>query len=100
VVLIPLGIVALVAVLVGMAAGLAWTPVTVGLAIVAFGVVLLFLINVISFVSVPPMVFFQAYTLEFFGSRYLLLGEQLARTSPTPKLAPIVPPGAAPLPAS
>ena len=98
--LIPLGIVAVVVVLVAIALGLSWTPLTVGAAVIACGAVLLLLVYVISFVSAPAMVFFQAYTLHFFGSRYPLLGDQLALTSVASKPAPLFPPAGAPLPAS
>ncbi|HEV2231846.1 MAG TPA: hypothetical protein VGV68_00425 [Terriglobia bacterium] len=98
--IIPLGIAAVVVVLVGSAAGLAWNTLTLSAAVVAGGGVLMLLIFVMSFVSAPAMVFFQAYALQFFGSRYPLLGAQIDLTSPPPKLPPPITGFVAPLPAS
>jgi hypothetical protein len=100
VIIIPLGIAAVIVVLVGSAAGLSWNTLTLSAAVVAGGGVLMLLIFVMSFVSAPAMVFFQAYALQFFGSRYPLLGGQLALTSPPPKLPPPITGFVAPLPAS
>jgi hypothetical protein len=97
--LVPVGILGVVIVLVASAAGLSWNPVTISLAVVAGGLVLTVLIYVVSFVSAPAMVFFQAFSLHFFGSRYPLLGDQLALTTPAPKPSPPMAP-AAPVPAS
>jgi hypothetical protein len=98
-IIIPLGIAAVVVVLVASAAGLGWNTLTICAAVVAGGGVVMLLIFVMSFVSAPAMVFFQAYALQFFGSRYPLLGAQVDLTAPPPKLPPIT--GlAAPLPAS
>lgn len=99
--LIPVCIIALVVFVGGKAAGLSWNSLTISMAVLAGGVVVLLLIYAMSLISVPLMVFFQAYTLHFFGSRYPLLGEQLALTSRPLKPAFSQFPGAAaPLPAS
>jgi len=83
------------------ATGLTWNSLTISAAVLAGGAVVLLLIYAMSLVSVPLMVFFQAYTLHFFGSRYPLLGEQLALTSrPLNTAFPPSPEAAAPLPAS
>lgn len=98
--LIPVCIAAVVAIVVGSAAGLTWNTVTISVAVVAGGAVLTVLLYVISFVSAPAMVFFQAYSLHFFGSRYPRLGDQLAATSPASQPSPIMPPATGPLPAT
>lgn len=80
--LVPTAILAVVVVLLAKAAELTWTPVTI-IAAISGGVVIFGLIFfVVSLVSAPPMVFFQAYTLHFFGSRYPRLEEQLSLASP------------------
>jgi len=98
--LVSLGIIAVAAVLVGAAIGLGWNTFTISTAVLVSGLILMLLVYVLCFVSAPAMVFFQAYTLHFFGSRYPRLGDQLALTSPPPKVAPIISGGTAPLPAS
>ena len=63
-------------------------------AVVVLGTVALSaILYAIAFVSAPAMVFFQAYTLNFFGSRYAPLGALMAPSPP-------VPPVASPAPAS
>ena len=98
--IIPVGIAAVIVVLVASAAGLSWNTLTICATVVAGGGVLMLLIFVMSIVSTPVMVFFQAYSLQFFGSRYPLLGAQLTLTSPPPKLPPPITGFATPLPAS
>lgn len=97
--LIPLAIAAVAVFPLAKGMGLGWTPWMVGLAVLAGIGVLLCMIFVVSLVSAPPMVFFQAYTLHFFGSRYPLLGEQLAPQTP-PAPPPLSPPAAFPEPAT
>lgn len=98
--LIPLAILTAAVLLVGAAVGLTWDTFTICLAVLVGGVTLMLLVYVICFVSAPAMVFFQSYTLHFFGSRYPRLGDQLALTSPPPKAPPIIPGATVPLPAS
>lgn len=69
-------------VLAGSAAGLAWNYYTIGLAVLLASLAVMLLLYVIAVVSAPAMVFFQAYTLHFFGARYPLLGTMLARMTP------------------
>ena len=61
---------AVILVLVGKAAGLAWTVTTVSLAVIVGSLLFLILIYVIALVSVPATVFFPAYSIYFFASRY------------------------------
>lgn len=91
VLLIPICGVGVIAVLGGKAAGLAWNPYTITLAVVAGCIALAVLVFAISLVSVPAIVFFPAYSIYFFAPRYpplaALLGPQ-----PTGSLAPTSPP--------
>lgn len=98
--IIPLGLVAVVAVLGGAAMGLTWTTLTICAAVLAGGIILMLLIYVLSFISTPAMVFFQSYSLHFLGSRYPRLDVELARTTPPPKMSPLIPGAVDPLPAS
>lgn len=87
--LIPVGGLGVVAVIIGKGAGLTWNVWTVTAAVVAGCIAILFFIYVIALISVPAIVFFPAYSLYFFASRY----PQLARVlyPPPPPLAPITP---------
>jgi hypothetical protein len=98
--IIPLGLTAVVVVLGGAAMGLTWTTFTICLAVLVGGVFLMLLIFVLSFISAPAMVFFQAYSLHFLGARYPRLDIELARTEPPQKIASPIPGGMNPLPAS
>ena len=70
IVLIPFGGIGVIGVLVGRAAGLAWNPVTIAIAIV-FGILaMLAFILLVALVSVPAVIFFPAYSMYFFGERY------------------------------
>jgi len=89
---------AVVAVVVGRAAGLGWNVTTVSLAII-FGSVLFFLlIYLVALVCVPATVFFPAYAMYFFASRYPNLDALLnpAPAPPAPE-APSVPESPPPL---
>jgi hypothetical protein len=74
VLLIPVGGIGVIAVLAGMTAGLTWNLYTITLAIVAGCMMLAILFYVMALVSVPPMVFFPAYSIYFFAARYRQLG--------------------------
>lgn len=76
----------------GKAAGLGWTVTTISLAVILGTILLLILIYLIALVSVPATVFFPAYSIYFFASRYPNL-EALLHPAP-----PSAPPEAAPLP--
>jgi hypothetical protein len=93
-VIVP-GVLAVVA---GSAAGLGWNVTTVSLAII-FGSVLFFLlIYLVALVCVPATVFFPAYAMYFFASRYPNLDALLnpAPAPPAPE-APSVPESPPPL---
>jgi MFS family permease len=93
IVLVPLVIagVAIGAIAAGL--GLTWNPLTIMVTVLVGAVVLFGLFWVVALVSVPSVVFFQSYTLYFFGARYGRLGAMLAPA------APPAPPATAPAPA-
>jgi MFS family permease len=93
--LIPLGIAGVGIFLFARGAGMSWNPLTIGAAVLAGAAAVTLLVFLISFVSSPAMVFFQAYSMHFFGSRYWLLGAALAPPQPPP---PAMPLSTAPLP--
>lgn len=99
VLLIPLGIAGVTAFLIARGLGATWTPWTVGATVLVGAVLLAGLLFVLLLVSAPPMVFFQAYALHFFGSRYGPLGEQLDLQAPPEPSSPS-PPAALPAPAT
>jgi hypothetical protein len=92
---------AVVTVLLGAAAGLTWNVITISLAVICGTVLVMVLIYLISFVSVPAIIFFPAYSLYFLAGRYPRLANVLnpapvaAETPvvlPSPLLAPEPPP--------
>ena len=91
--LIPAGILGVALFFLGKAAGLTLNPLTVGLAIVFGGGVFFVLLYLVAFVSLPAMIFFEAYSLHFYGARYEPLGRIL---SPPPPPQP--PPAIVPVP--
>jgi len=90
VLLIPIGGLGIISVLLAKAAGVAfsWNVFTITAVAVA-GFVLLFLIfYVVSLISVPVIVFFPAYSIYFFASRYHRLADVIY---PAPPPVPITP---------
>jgi hypothetical protein len=85
VLLIPIGGLGLLSVLLGQGAGLTWNALTITLAVVAGSVVLLLLLYGLSLISVPVIVFFPAYAMQFFAARYPLLATVIY---PAPTLPP------------
>ncbi len=100
VLLLPILLLGLVVVLSGQAAGLAWNPITISLAVIAGGAAAGGLLFVMAMISVPVAVFFQAYALYFLGSRYPRLGDLMRARSAGPPSPGTLPPAAAPLPAT
>ena len=90
IVAIPLFILGVIAALLIPPLGLTWNPLTIVLGVLVGAVLLFCLFWLMAMVSVPSVVFFQWYTLHFFGSRYARLGAIVA---------PPAPPAAAPAPA-
>jgi hypothetical protein len=75
--LIPIGGAGAAAVIGGKAAGLTWDFFTIALAVIAGCVVLTIILFVVSLISVPGIVFFPAYSIYFFASRYPALATRL-----------------------
>ena len=96
IVLIPVGGLGAIAVLGGKAAGLQWNLYTISIAVVIGCIVLALILYIISLISVPAMVFFPAYSIYFFASRYpalaTLLNPATPLTAPSPPEAPPLPP--------
>ena len=78
----------LLAVLTGKAAGLTWTPGTIALAVTIGVTLLAFFLYLVSLVAVPAIVFFPAYSIYFFASRYPRLGAVLAARPQAPQVPP------------
>jgi hypothetical protein len=90
--LIPIGGLGALAVIGGMAAGLTLNVYTITLLVVAGSILIFSLLYVISLISVPAVVFFPAYSIYFFASRYPAL-DALLHPAPPPVLpAPFLPP--------
>jgi hypothetical protein len=66
-----------------------WTLYTITAAMVAGSIAILVMFYVVSFVSVPGIVFFPAYSLYFFAARYPALSAALYPGRPAP---PVLPP--------
>jgi hypothetical protein len=81
----------LLAVLTGKAAGLTWTPGTIALAVTIGLILLAVFLYFVSLIAVPAIVFFPAFSIYFFASRYPQLNAMLYAARP----APSFPPGAA-----
>jgi len=90
--LIPIGGLGAIGVIAGQAAGLTWNVCTITLAVVAGCLFLLVFLYALSLVSVPIIVFFPAYAIYFFASRYPQLGNIIhPAPPPTPSAPPIFP---------
>lgn len=72
----------IIAVLTGKTAGLTWNPYTITLAVVVGSVLLAIFIYLIALISVPVVVFFPAYSIYFFASRYPPLHAALYPSTP------------------
>jgi hypothetical protein len=95
--LIPVGGLGAIAVIGGMAAGLTLNVYTITLMVVVGSILIFSLLYVISLVSVPAAVFFPAYSIYFFASRYAPL-DALLHPAPPPVMIPPPPPEPPPLP--
>jgi hypothetical protein len=81
--LIPLGLLGVIGFLIGRSAGVSWDNTSVVLLLAALALLALAgLLYVVGFVYAPGLVFFQSYTLEFFGPRYGPLGSKMFPPSP------------------
>jgi hypothetical protein len=101
---VPLVIAGVMVGVVAAAAGLAWNPITITLAAVAFIILLAVIIFVFSLINVPVAVFFPAYSIHFLASRYPGLDALLHPAPPAPpapagtEIPPPVPPSWPPEP--
>lgn len=85
---IPLGGIGVIAVLTGKTAGLTWNVYTITLAVLVGGFFLAIVIYALALVSVPMFVFFPAYSIYFFASRYPPLDAIMHPLPPAPELPP------------
>jgi hypothetical protein len=99
--LIPVGGFGVIAVLAGKTAGLTWNLYTITLAVVLGCIVLAVLLYVVSLISVPAIVFFPAYSIYFFASRYPALDALVHPPAPfipqVPPAPPLLPPEPEPI---
>lgn len=96
--LIPVGGFGVIAVIAGKTAGLTWNLYTITLAIVVGCVALFVILYVVSLISVPVIVFFPAYSIYFFASRYPALDTLLHPPPPiAPSISPLLPPQPEPI---
>jgi len=91
--LIPFGGIGAIAVIAAKAAGFSWNVFTITAAIVAGSIFLLLVFYAVSLISVPVIVFFPAYSIYFFASRYPQLARLIYPPPPAPPYAspPILP---------
>lgn len=82
IVMVPLVIVGIAVGVTAARLGLTWNTLTIAVTVVVGIVVLFGLFWVVALVSVPSVVFFQSYTLYFFGARYARLGAMLMPPAP------------------
>ena len=90
-VLLPVGGLGALAVITGKTAGLTWNPYTITLAVLVGMAVFAVLMFVSSMLSVPVTVYFPAYSMYFFASRYPRLDAWL-HPAPPPPVVPETPP--------
>src|SRR5438309_10940671 len=93
--IIPNGVLGVLAVIAGMAPGLTANLYTITILVLAGCCVIFFILYVLSLVSVPAVVFFPAYAIHFFASRYPALDALL---HPAPPMILPPPPEPPPLP--
>jgi hypothetical protein len=93
---LPFGGIGAIILIAGKTAGLTWNVYTITVAAM-FGIVLVaFILYVVSLVSVPAMVFFPAYSIYFFASRYSPLHALLHPAPVLPVSQTVLPPPVAP----
>jgi hypothetical protein len=89
--LIPVGGLGAAALILGKGAGLEWNVYTITLAVVVGCIWLAALLYLVSIISVPAMVFFPAYSIYFFASRYPALGMVVNPGMPVVPVPPVLP---------
>ena len=98
VVLIPLGGFGAIAVIAGKAAGLTWNAYTITLIILAGCFLVALVFYLVAMISVPAIVFFPAYSIHFFASRFPALDAILHPMPPSPPSPPPPPLSINPVP--
>lgn len=88
--LLPIAAFAIGTVLAAKAAGWTWTASTIGLAVVVGLILLAALTFLVSLVNVPTVVFFPAYSMYFFGTRYAPLAQLLWPQPPDAGVGPLL----------
>jgi hypothetical protein len=88
VLVLPVVLLGIAGVLVGKTAGLEWNVYTITVAVVFGSIFLAIALYIMSLVYVPAIVFFPAYGIHFFASRYPLLDAVLHPLPPTPPMPP------------
>lgn len=83
---------AVVAVFTGYKAGLGWNVTTVSLAIIFGTIMIALLLCIVSLINVPAAVFFPAFSIYFFASRYPKLDAISNPPAPAPQLPPVIEP--------
>lgn len=83
---------AVLAVFAGYKAGLEWNLTTVSLAVIFGTMLMVVLIYLVALISVPATIFFPAFSIYFFASRYPKLDALLNPPPPAPELPPVVEP--------
>jgi hypothetical protein len=87
--LIPIGGLGALFVFAGKAAGFSWNLYTITLTVVVGCILLAAILYVVSVISVPAMVFFPAYSIYFFASRYPALDALIYPSAPLPPTVPV-----------
>jgi hypothetical protein len=90
--LIPIGGLGALFVFAGKAAGFSWNLYTITLTVLVGCVLLAAILYVVSIISVPAMVFFPAYSIYFFASRYPALDALIHTGTPVLPQTPEAPP--------
>lgn len=95
---VPLIVLGLVAGVGGAAAGLEWNVYTITLAVVVGIIAFAVFFYIAALISVPSIVFFPAYSIHFFATRYRSLEEVLRPAPPDmPQPPPLLPPEPSPI---
>lgn len=81
---------AVLALFAGYKAGLGWNVTTVSMAVIFGSILIGLLIYLVALISVPATVFFPAFSIYFFASRYSKLDAWLNPRPPVSELPPVV----------
>src|SRR5438270_4549547 len=82
--LIPFGGLGAITVIAGKAAGLGWNVFTITAAVVVGSIFIMTVLYAVSLLSVPVIVFFPAFSIYFFASRYPRLANLIYPPPPPP----------------